>query len=151
MKPYRNPALLLSNRILMMLHGGGPRTNSELAVMLNFERGSVSGANSMNASRGFVSYTRVKGQSEVVYTVTQEGIDHVMAMQTMTLQEKPFRYSQAQLKLIERMKTGFRSRDWQEIFGSRGHMYMTVMKLSKQGLKIKKVKVEREVTYILET
>ncbi len=150
MKAYRNPALLLSNRILMMLQGGGPRTNSELAIMLNNERGSVSGANSMNASKAFVTYQRVKGQSEVVYTITAEGAAHVATMAAQTLLDPPIRYNETELRLLTRMKTGFRAKDWKEVFNSRGHMYGTITKLIKQGRKIKKVMTGREVNYILE-
>lgn len=150
MKAYKNPALLLSNRILMMLQGGGPRTNSELAVMLNNERGSVSGANSMNASRAFVTYQRVKGQSEVIYTITAEGAAHISTMAAQSLLDPPIRYNEAELRLLTRLKTGFRGRDWKEVFNSRGHMYGTINKLIRQGRKIKKVKLGREVSFSLD-
>jgi hypothetical protein len=94
MKP--NP-VLVADRLLLMLSGAGPRTNSELIILIGSQSNTVRAANSMNAARGFVSYAHKSGINETEISLTEEGIARVEHLKLVrfpkpdTIRSKPMK------------------------------------------------------------
>lgn len=104
----------------------------------------------MNMARGFIVKDYVPGQGEVVYSITQEGIDHLKSMTSASLLPPPAAPDPARAKMLVAMEKGFPSAAWSQIFSSRNHMYQTVRYLTKAGHKIQRKKSGQMITYVLE-
>lgn len=148
--PRKTPLNLVRNRILIMLNGGGPRTNSELAVLLNNTRGAVSGANSFNISLGYVTYHKEPGASEVTYTITAEGVQHLQTMPSIVTKLVPVpKPTPVKDRILEALKVGLRADNWMSVSNSRNQLYKHITELRHKGYVIEKTKNGVLVTYWL--
>lgn len=80
-KPRNNPRpMLLSDRILLILQSGGPRSHEALALIFSTTVGSIRTSNSFNRSMGFIepigkSMNRAAGP--VRFSITPDGVKRI--------------------------------------------------------------------------
>jgi hypothetical protein len=142
----------LQNRILLMLFAAGPRTNEELALLLNNRPSSVRGANSTNIALGLVTMTRRRG-CKPVFSITPEGNARVNSFpphDPRSTEKLPHnRAAPVKEKVIAAMRTGLKATDWARVTTTRNRLYILVDELRRLGYVISKTKQGKFVTYTL--
>ena len=151
MKHPSSNLYLLHHRVLMILYAVGPRTNEEIAALLNNKPASVRGANSLNIAIGLVELERRSRAAEGVFSITQAGIDRLKTLPVTNpgMRAPPNRGNPVKDKVLVAMKTGLKATDFAKVTTSRARLYAIVDELRRLGYVIQRKKEGRFVTYIL--
>jgi len=137
--------MLLQDKILIVLHGGGPRTNSEIADILTAKVNSIRTANTHNAQMGRVTYNRVtKGESKMC--VTPAGIERIQRALTSSYKLPP-PSTPVRDALIKQLRKGLWTRDWAKVCRSKSTLYKWIIDLQKEGFVLHKKKEGVTVFY----
>jgi hypothetical protein len=139
--------MLLQDKILIVLNGGGSRTNSEIASFLTANKMSVRTANTLNVQRGYVTYKRApKGEAQM--SITSFGTEHVQKTLSSSYVAPP-KPTPVRDAILEALKKGLWAKDWTKVCRSRSVLYKWIIKLQHEGYKIKKTKIGSAVCYKL--
>lgn len=152
-KPKKTRPMLLSDRILLLLNGGGPRTHPELAELIGTTIGSIRTANSFNRSMGYIetvgnSMNRAAGH--VHFQITEDGQERVKYRLSSKFQPK-LPSNAVREPLLRKLRAGpLSSHDWQGLTNSRKALWSQIHLLRKDGYVIESNhKPGLATTYIL--
>jgi hypothetical protein len=135
-----------------MLYAAGPRTNEELAALLNNKPTSVRGANSLNISMGLVSLTQ-ENKKEAIFTITKDGIDRILKLPATKPGERvpPTRANPVKDRVLISMRNGgLRAADFTKVTVTQKRLYSIVCELKKLGHPIKTKRKNGLVTYYID-
>lgn len=142
---------ILPNRILMMLYAVGPRTNEELAALLNNKPTSVRVANSLNIAAGLATLTQ-ENKKEAIFTITKNGIDRVLKLPATKPGERapPTRANPVKDRVLAAMRNGgLKATDFAKVRVTQRRLHTIVSELRKLGHPIKTKRNHRFVTYYI--
>lgn len=139
--------MLLQDKILIVLNGGGPRTNSEIAEILNGNLNSVRTANTTNVDSGYVIFEK-KTKHESLMCITSCGIDRVSFMLTSSY-KPPKTKEPVRDKMLAALKEGIWSTEWNKVCNARTTLYKWITLLRNEGYNITKFKKGTAVFYKL--
>lgn len=137
--------MLLHEKILIVLHGGGPRTNSEIASILSVPVNSVRTANSQNVQMSLVSFKR-EGKGESKMGITPHGITRIRNRLASNYVVPPSP-TPIRDKLIPALREGLSTLNWNTVVNSRVALYKWIILLQKEGYIISKKRDKQIVTY----
>lgn len=133
--------ILLPDKILLMLKGAGPRTNSELAVLLNHNMNSIRGANSKNRAMGWTEYVEDLNPLESLNRLTQAGLDRIDKKLMHSIARPPLvRVKTVKEPLLKALKAGVASKDFQQFCTRREGFRTHIADLRKEGHVIERSK-----------
>lgn len=141
--------MLLRDKILIVLHGGGPRTNSEIAEVLSTTTGSVSTANNFNYQVGYVQYNGQKKAGERSIRILSAGVKRIETQLQSTYVRPPARRP-VHDKLIAELRKGLWSHEWAKTSKSKKALQARISIMKSQGYTFKNKKNGTAVQYILD-
>jgi hypothetical protein len=136
--------MLLQDKILIVLHGGGPRTNSEIAEILGTKLLSTRTSNTLNIQMDRVTYIRASN-GEARMSITSHGIERLKKVRSTY--EAPPKACPVRDNILLHLKKGLWAKDWKKVTNSRATLYKWIIALKHEGYVIRKKKDGAAVFY----